>query len=263
MPSQSNLSVQRCGKKSAPTLVLLHGFLAASGYWVPVQTELRDQFDIVAVDLPGFGGSAGVPAPDSIQGVAREVVHCLDQLQIDRFSLLGFSMGGMVAQQIALDYGRRIERLVLYGTAAAGDLPDRFEPWDASIARMESLGVESMADKSVASWFVDGIAHPFYPICREASRGASQTSCVKLMRAMQRWNVVDRLGEINIPTLVIVGDKDKSTKPAEAIRIWQNIPEAQLCMVPGCAHGVHMEKPSVFNRVVLDFLNRSSVSASQ
>ena len=75
-----------------------------------------------------------------------------------------------------------------------------------------------------------------------------------MMIAMQQWSVVDRLSEIDIPTLVIVGDKDRSTKPSESIQIWENIPGSDLCILPGCAHGAHMEKPDLFNRVVIDFL---------
>lgn len=235
-------------------VVLIHGFLGGTGYWRPFTTAANDFFDVIAVDLPGFGGSAHIPAPDSIAGLSRAVVDLMDHLDIQRFSIVGFSMGGMVAMQTALDHANRIEKLVLYGTSASGDLPNRFESWDASIERMQSQGVEATADKTVRSWFLEGEAHPYHAACREACRGASAPSCIKLMRAMQGWTVADRLGDIKAPGLVIVGDKDRSTKPAESIEIWEGIPGAQLCILPNAAHGLHMEKPEVFNRVVLDFL---------
>ena len=239
-------------------LVLIHGFLGGTGYWVPLTTAANDLFDIVAVDLPGFAGSAGIPAPDSIAGLSGCVVDLMDHLDIQRFSIVGFSMGGMVAMQTALDHAKRIEKLVLYGTSASGDLPNRFESWDASIERMRTQGVEATADKTVRSWFLEGEAHPYYAVCREACRGASAPSCMKLMRAMQVWTVKDRLREITAPTLVIVGDKDRSTKPAESVAIREGIPGSQLCVLPNAAHGLHMEKPDLFNRVVLDFLGGAS-----
>lgn len=242
------------GGKGRHTLVLVHGFLGGSGYWLPQTSGLRDYFDFIAVDLPGFAASAEVPAPESIGGFAGALMQLVDSLGIARFSLLGFSMGGMVAMELALGHGDRLERLVLYGTAASGNLPDRFESWDASIKRMESQGVEATADKTVASWFVDGDQHPFHPVCRQACRGASQEACVKAMRGMQRWSARDRLGAIKVPTLVIVGDKDRSTKPAESVEIWQQVAGSQLCIIPDAAHGLHMEKPDLFNRVVLDFV---------
>ena len=263
MSPHQTLNFRRYGTPGAPTLVLLHGFLGSSGYWLPTVIELRRYFDIIAFDLPGFGGSAGVAPPDSIQGVAKLIADNLEALQVNRFSLVGCSLGGMVSQQFAIDHGNRLSHLVLYGTASQGDLPDRFESWDASIARLQSQDVELLADKAIATWFVKGAADPFFPVCREAGRGASKSACITLMRAMQKWSAVDKLGAIRTPTLVLVGDKDASTKPAESFRIWREIPGARLSVIPGCSHGVHMENPALFNRVVADFLLEVKEEASQ
>jgi pimeloyl-ACP methyl ester carboxylesterase len=238
-------------------LVLVHGFLGGTGYWKPLFPGLKDHFGLIAVDLPGFAGSAAIPAPDSIAGLSQALLELMDSLDVERFSLLGFSMGGMVAMQTALDHRDRLENLILYGTAASGTLPNRFESWDTSIARMQEQGVEATADRTVSTWFVDGERHPYYSACREACRGASQESCIKLMRAIQRWSAIERLNEIKIPTLLIVGDKDRSTKPSESIAIWERIPGSQLCILPNGAHGVHMEKPNLFSRIIVDFLSRA------
>lgn len=247
------LNYTRCGK--GEPIVLLHGFLGGTAYWVPLATGLKHAHDVIAVDLPGFAGSTKVPAPETLGGYAGVVVELMDDLGVKSCSLLGFSMGGMIAQQAALDYPSRIEKLVLYGSAAIGDLPHRFESWEASIARIEREGVEPTADRTVATWFVEGAKHPFYSVCREACRGAYGPSCITVMRAMQKWNSVARLKDIRIPTLVIVGDKDRSTKVSDSIVLWEGIPGAQLCVLPGCAHGAHMEKPGLFNRVLAEFLS--------
>lgn len=247
------INYTRFGKQGS-TVVLVHGFLGGTGYWTPVSTGLVDRYDVIAVDLPGFGGSADIPAPDSLAGYAGSVFELVDALGIETFSLLGFSMGGMIAQQAALDRPTRISSLILYGTAGVGNLPNRFESWDASIARIEREGVEATADRTVATWFVDGARHPFHAACREACRGANPRACVTVMRAMQRWSAVDRLAQIAAPTLVIVGDKDRSTRPSESIVLWEGIPNAELCVLPDCAHGAHMEAPDLFNGVVRRFL---------
>ena len=74
------------------------------------------------------------------------------------------------------------------------------------------------------------------------------------MRAMQGWSSVDWLKEIKVQTLVIVGDKDRSTKPSDSVVLWEGIPGSQFCVLPGSAHGTHMEKPELFNRVIADFM---------
>ena len=252
-----SLNVRRYPKSGAPVLVLVHGFLGSSAYWLPTVVGLRRFFDIVTVDLPGFGGSAHITPPDSIQGVAALIERDLATLDVERYSLVGCSLGGMVAQQFAIDHPERLDALVLYGTAPQGDLPDRFESWDASIARLQGQDVELLADKAIATWFVDGANHPYFPTCREAGRGASKDACITHMRNMQKWSVVETLGTIRAPTLVLVGDRDNSTKPAESVRIWNSIPGASLAVIPGCSHGVHMEDPATFNRVVGDFLLES------
>ena len=246
------LNYRRYGK--GKPLVLLHGYAGGLGYWEPVITGLKHAFDVVALDLPGFAGSSGEPAPDTIAGYAASVVDLMDHLDIGRFSLLGFSMGGMIAQQAARDFRDRVDALVLYGSSALGDLPHRFEPWEAAIERVRADGVEATTDKTSATWFVDGTDHPYYAACREAGRGANADSCVTVMRAMQGWRSVEWLAELKLPTLVVVGDLDKSTKPSDSIVLWEGISDAQLCVLPGCAHGAHMEKPELFNRAVGDFL---------
>ena len=247
------LNYTRFGKKGR-TLVLVHGFLGGTGYWIPLATSLKDHFDVIAVDLPGFAGSADVPAPDSLSGYAGTIFAQMDALGIDSFSLLGFSMGGMIAQQAAIERADRIASLILYGSAGVGDLPNRFESWEASIERIRREGVEATADRTVATWFVDGTGHPYYATCREACRGANRDSCVTVMRAMQGWSALEQLRAIAAPTLVIVGDRDRSTRPSESIVLWEGIANSRLCVLPGCAHGAHMEMPDLFNRIVLDFL---------
>jgi pimeloyl-ACP methyl ester carboxylesterase len=251
------LNYTRFGKEGRP-LVLVHGFLGGAGYWIPLVTALKDHFDVVSVDLPGFAGSAHLPAPDSLAGCAETVFALMDELAIGAFSLLGFSMGGMIAQQAALDQPGRIASLVLYGSAAVGNLPNRFESWEASIERIRREGVEPTADRTVATWFVDGVRHPYHAVCREACRGANADSCVTMMRAMQKWTALDRLHDIKAPTLVIVGDKDRSTRPSESVILWEGINRSQLCVLPDCAHGAHMERPDWFNGIVLDFLLKSA-----
>lgn len=250
--SEQRLNYTRYG--SGPALVLVHGFLGGTGYWRPQQTALRHALDVIAVDLPGFGASARIPAPESLSGYADTVFALMDHLHIERFALLGFSMGGMIAQQAVLDRPERITKLILYGSSSTGELPHRFESWSDSAARMREEGVETTADRTVGTWFVDGEADPYHAICREACRGADEDACQTVMHAIQGWSARERLGEMTLPTLVLVGDQDRSTRVSDSLPLWEGIPGSQLCVLPGCAHGAHMEKPDLFNRIIADFM---------
>lgn len=237
-------------------LILIHGFLGSAGVWLAQETAFKLAFDVIAVDLPGFAGSPPGNAPNSMKGFAGEILALADSLNLQIFTIVGWSFGGMIAQQIALDYPERVERLVLAGTAGVGELPRRFETWSETRSRIVSEGVVAALDRTVRTWFISGEADPFFRTCREQCGGATEDGCVRAIEAMRPWRAIERLGEIRQKALVIVGDKDRSTTPADSFILWNGLSAADLCVLPNCAHGVHMERPDLFNRIVADFLNR-------
>lgn len=98
------------------TLVLVHGFLSGLHYWDKQIEKLSTHFDVIAMDLPGYGGEVAKTGHNSISDFALSVLKKLDDMGIQNFHLIGHSMGGMIAQEIALSAPQRVTRLVLYGT---------------------------------------------------------------------------------------------------------------------------------------------------
>ncbi|MEP6587580.1 MAG: alpha/beta fold hydrolase, partial [Polaromonas sp.] len=119
------LHFRRTGR--GETLVLVHGYLGGSAQWAHEMRYLSQHFDVIAVDLPGYGDSHALAAPHTIEGFARAVLDQLDTLGVKNFRLLGHSMGGMVVQEMARAAPQRITQLFLYGTGPLGSLPGRFE----------------------------------------------------------------------------------------------------------------------------------------
>ncbi len=254
MTRSTQLSYLRAG--SGPrTLVLQHGFLASAREWEPFLDEFSATFQVIVPDLPGFGASGHLLGPERMEIFARELVTFLGEIGVDQFSLVGHSMGGAIAQQVAVDFGSRLHKLVLYGTSCSGALPDRFETFDESIQRLQRHGTSAHADRVVPTWFRAGAAHPAFKLSRQAAEGMSLQAAVAAQRAMAAWNISARLPEINCPTLVICGDHDASCSPKESYRIWSGIRNAQLCIVPDCAHNVHLERPHIFVPIVREFLD--------
>ena len=246
------LNYRRFG--SGKTVVLQHGFVGGGEYFAPLSAHLARNFDVIATDLPGFAGSADIPVPDTIAEIAAALVDTVTGLGVERFSLLGHSLGSVTALQAALDYPDRIEKLILYGSTPSGTLPDRFETWQETIARIEKESIDAMAAWIAATWFVDGEKHPLYAFTTAAGAGASQEGAIRMLRASAPWDVRDRLGEVAMPTLVICGDADRSTNPGLSYELWRGIPDAQLCILPGCAHNAHLEASEVFNPLIARFL---------
>ncbi|MGE0803843.1 MAG: alpha/beta fold hydrolase [Lautropia sp.] len=241
-------------------LVLLHGFMGGSGYWARQLESWAGQFDVIAPDLPGFAGSAMLDPCRSIESMARSVLHFLDELRIGRILLLGHSMGGMVAQQMALDEPDRICKVVLYGTSPTGALPGRFEPIDASIERLRRDGVAATARMIVGTWFRDGCKHERHDLCVRAGEGASLEAAVAALQALSSWDVRPMLAQVQVPALVISGDQDRSCPPEQAYRLWRSLRNGSLCIIPGSAHAAHLEQPEIFDLAVMGFLLRDASS---
>jgi pimeloyl-ACP methyl ester carboxylesterase len=236
-------------------VVLVHGYLGGSAQWPALVQALTPDHEVIAPDLPGFGAATHLPGRDAIADFAEAVIGCLDRLGIGRFALLGHSMGGMIVQEIAARQGDRIERLVLYGTGPLGRMPDRFEPLEVSMDRLAAEGVPATADRICATWFRDGTAAPGYALTRDIGRMATPEAARGALIAMRDWDGRAALGGLAMPCRVIWGDCDRSYRWPQVQALWQGIDGAELAVVPAASHAVHLEKPSIFNALVRDFLD--------
>ena len=239
---------------SGPALVLQHGFLGGGGYFAPQMAALSHAYDIIAPDLPGFAGSRNEPISPSIEALSQAQIQLLDTLGIETFSLLGHSMGGMVALQTALDYPDRIDKLILYATNSSGLLPDRFESFEETLEKFRTSDLSEIAHSVIATWFVHGESAPMFPFCRDCGEGAALDAIVASLQAFSAWDVSTRLGELKMPTLIICGDKDRSYSIDVGVQLAKNINGSQLCLLPDCAHCAHLEKTALFNATLNGFL---------
>jgi len=235
-------------------LVFVHGFMGGSAQWTSQREFFNEQYNVVTPDLPGFGENSSMTAPDQIRDYASFVLDHLTQKGIERFHLVGHSMGGMIVQEMVASAPQRIKKLVLYGTGAVGLLPDRFETMEVSKQRALSDGPIATARRISATWFLQRSAAGAYEDCAEIAERASLQAICAGLDAMKNWSAVDRLCDIASPTLVLWGDNDRTYSWTQTEQLWQAIPDASLGVVPGCAHAVHLEKPEIFNALLTVFL---------
>ena len=238
---------------SGKTVVLQHGFVGCGEIFAPLSAQLASNFDVIATDLPGLGGSANIPAPADVGELAKILVETLSTLGIDKFSIMGHSLGSETALHLAMDFPERVEKLILYGGCAA-DLPERYESYEESIRRIDQDGIVSTAARIATTWTNAGADHPLYQFIQSCGVNSDQEGAKQLVRAMASFDVRDRLGDVKAKTLVICGDMDLTTHPRHSIEMWENIPNAQLCILPNSAHAAHAEIPGVFNQIVSRFL---------
>ena len=236
------------------TLVFVHGYLGGSPQWAPQVAEFSKRFRVITPDLPGFGLNRAMTAPESIDGFARFVLDDLERQGVDRFHLVGHSMGGMIVQQMVALAPDRVDRLVLYGTGPIGLMPGRFEPIDESRRKLNEDGVERTACRIAATWFLHGEDGSGYSTCAELAIRASLQAALAGLKAMESWSGVANLSSVASPTLVLWGDGDRAYQWSQVEQLWRQIADAGLAVVPGCSHAVHLEKTALFNALLMDFL---------
>jgi 2-hydroxy-6-oxonona-2,4-dienedioate hydrolase len=251
---------QRMG--AGPATVLVHGYLGGSSQWDGQVQFLSPHFDVIAVDLAGYGNANHLPAPAEMAAHAQALLFTLDQLGIDRFHLLGHSMGGMVAQEVVSLAPARVQKLVLYATGPQGSIPGRFETMARSRERLAEDGVESTARRISATWLLDKEVSPaFESLATLASRASAQAAHAGLI-AMEAWDGRNHLSAIQQPTLVVWGERDRSYAWPQIEKLWRTIPNASLAVLPACSHALHLERPALFHLLLLEFLLSHEAAAS-
>ena len=235
-------------------LVLVHGFLGSSKMWEPQIDFFKDYFRVITPDLPGFGRSNKVKSHNSIQSIANLLLDCLEEKKIDKFYLLGHSMGGMIVQEMAKKHGNKILKLVCYSTGPRGEMPGRFETVDQSRENLKKKGLEVTAKNIAKTWFILGEKAKYFDLCLEAGRQTSIEAADNALIAIKNWDGVENLQDIKNTTLIIWGDKDKSYNLKQVQTLEENISDSNLVIFKGCAHNVHLEQPDQFNHTIKDFL---------
>ena len=237
-------------------LVLVHGFLGSSKMWEPQINFFKDYFRVITPDLPGFGKSNKVKSFNSIESIANLLLEVLEKKKINKFNLLGHSMGGMIVQEMAKNSVNKISKLVCYSTGSIGEMPGRFESVDQSREKLKKNGLEVTAKHIAKTWFTKGEQAEYFNICIEAGKQTSIEAADNALVAFKNWNGVDALKNIKNKTLIVWGDKDKSYDINQIKILKKNILNSTLAIFEGCAHNVHLEKVEEFNKQIQEFLNK-------
>jgi pimeloyl-ACP methyl ester carboxylesterase len=253
------LAYRRFGKEGAPPLVCLQHFTGRMDNWDPVHTNrLAQDRPVVLVDYRGLGRSSG-ETPDSMQGMGRDIIAFIHALGAKQADIFGFSIGGMVAQQIALDAPELVRRLILAGTGpSGGEGMAAFSPKVQEIfSRLKSKPAERALElffsPSAASQAA-GKAWLGRILARQVDREpeASPQVAGAQLAALAKWGQVtgERYGSLkNIPhrTLVVNGHDD-------IMVLQQKLPDAQLILYPDSGHGAHFQFAEEFAEAAARFL---------
>lgn len=237
--------------------MLLHGLGANSNSWLFQTRPLQQSgFRTIAPDAPGFGKSRLVGIRASIDQFCSPIETLVRQLGIASFHVVGISMGGAMALQIALDHPGWVSRLVLVNTFARLSVTDpRQLPYFAvRFILVHTLGLPTQARLVAKRIFPYPDQEIFRQGLIEQLSQADPQAYRAAMRALASFDVRSRLNKIECPTLVVTGDRD-TTVPLEAQHyLAQHIPGAYQVIIKDAGHAVTIEKAEQFNQVLVEFL---------
>jgi 2-hydroxy-6-oxonona-2,4-dienedioate hydrolase len=236
--------------------VLVHGYLGSSEMWTFQKEFFSKDYRVITPALPGFGESHNVKSLDSINKMAKEIINVLDQKKIDKFNLIGHSMGGMIVQEITKLIGDRVNKLICFATGSIGDIPGRFETMDETREKLKKEGAQLSFSRVPLKWFVKGDKDKNYFLCENAVKNVSLEAADNALLAMKNWRGKENLKNIKNDTLIIWGDKDTSYNFDQVDTLNKNIKNSRLEIFKNCAHNVHLEQPDQFNNLVKEFISK-------
>ena len=240
---------------SGDPLLLIHGLGTHSGLWRYQADLLGAHFRVVAVDLRGFGASDR-PAETGayrVESFVSDLVALAAKIGLGRFHCLGTSMGGFIAQVLALREPAMVRSLVLAHTAARMTIPA-----DVLAARLDGLRRSSMEDygRLVATQaLARGVESPLFDWLTAMIAANDRRAYERVLtEGLTDFDERERLGGLKLPTLVLAGDTDRVIPPAASEDLVKRIPGAEFEMIPDAGHIGYAEQPAAFNRRVLEFV---------
>jgi pimeloyl-ACP methyl ester carboxylesterase len=259
---------RRFGNPAGTPIVLLQHFMGNLDNYDPAITdELAMGREVILTDNAGVGLSTGA-APETVAGMARDAASLIDALDLEHVDLFGFSMGGFVAQQIAVDRLELVRRLLLVGTGPRGG--DGMEQLDPDVAPLFGKTYEpqdlmwlpiffspSDASQAAGRSFLERIRGR----AEDRDIPVSQATVAAHLAAAHEWGAAapgsfDYLQRIKAPTLVVNGSNDIVVATLNSYILQQNLPNAELILFPDSNHGSHFQFEQQFNRYATDFIDR-------
>ena len=242
-------------------LVLVHGLAYDRYGWGRLPDLLAERFRVVLIDNRGVGESDAPPGPYSVAEMAADVVGVLDELGIERTNLFGVSLGGYIAQELALTRPERVEKLVLCSTAPGGPksvpMPAATQEAFARYPAMErEAGLRMFVENSLGARGVRDLPELAEEIFQyRLGHAPTVEAWMAQATAGATFDAYDRIAAIEVPTLVVHGGADVVVDPGNAALLGERIPHARVELVPDRGHLMIWEDSERVAELVLEFLS--------
>ena len=252
------------GKSGATPVLMIQGLGASKNAWNLQRIAMATRFRIISFDNRGAGRSDKPIEPFTLEQMADDALAVLDAAGIETAHVVGASMGGVISQIVAVKYPHRVRSLTLVCTAC------RNHPWRQELLQSWAKTAEEKGmievGKEAAQWVMSPRSFrrlvPAFTWMGPLAALRPRHSFVSQIDAIlnTREDLVDQLSTITAPTMVIVGNQDILTPRGDSEEIAERIPNAELVVISGAAHGLMMEHSSTFNKILIEFLQRTELA---
>jgi 3-oxoadipate enol-lactonase len=247
------------GAKDKPVLVFCNSLGSDLRIWDGIVPHLIANFSIIRYDKRGHGLSEAPAPPYSLDDLALDLVGLLDRLEIKDAAVCGLSVGGLIAQRLALSYPERVRALVLCDT---GMRIGSFDSWEERIATVRQSGLTSWVKPSMERWFSAGFRErQNVDVCGYANMllRMSVQGYIGTCYALRDADLTALASTISKPTLVLCGDQDIATPPELGQELARAIPGARFSLILGAAHLSCVERPEAMARQMLQFFGEVNI----
>jgi 3-oxoadipate enol-lactonase len=259
-PDGASIAWSSDGDESNPPVLLVMGLAYPAAMWWRLIPALSERYRVLRVDNRGAGLTGDVPGgPYTVETMAGDCLAVLDEAGVDRAQVVGISMGGLIAQEIALTSPERVRSLCLVathpGTAHA--------VWDAeALAMLGNRGemtVQEAAEMSLPFNYATGTPRERieedwavrFPLA------ATPTGYMNQLAGASAWSGLERLASLDLPTLVLHGEVDRLVPADNGRKLADAIPGAELVLVPDANHILMTDQPEQVEKALLDWLDRT------
>ena len=253
-----DINYELSGPEDAPVVMLSHSLACSLVMWRPQMVVLESAFQVLRFDTRGHGGSEAPTGAYSLEQLSADAVGLLDALNIESVHFVGLSMGGMIGQCLALDYPDRLNSLALCDTAAI--MPEETQPiWQQRIDAAGEAGMDGQVDETLERWFRPEFLQlnpPEVDMIRRQILATPVAGYIGCCEAIRRLQYLDRLAQITLPTLIMVGEEDPGTPVAASEAMHARIAGSKLVILPEARHLSNIEQAEAFNTALMDFLTR-------
>ena len=246
------------GPSNAPIIACSHCLAGSSGIWDAQVIALREKYRVLTFDTRGHGKSSAPEGPYSMEMLANDAVRLFDALGIHHAHFMGISMGGMIAQELAIEYPEYVSSLILCDTACT--IPKAAGPiWDERMESVRSQGMQAVVDGTLERWLspdFQSTSPATTERIREIIVNTPVPGFIGCCHAIKNFDLADKLAGIQTPALIMVGENDPGTPVESSYQMHEKLPNSEIAVLPEAYHLSNIEAADAFNKRLMNFLAR-------